>query len=725
MVSDPLNNRFFDRLAAFTVNRSRWIIASIILISISSLVLLTRLELSSDLVSIMLRNYSEAEDFLLLRERYQSAEPIIIMVSLPEDDSFQNPERLSQLIGYRDDLSHIPLVAEVACFIPKSIPGLQLDLTADTISRVPAIIRNRLFENPLSDVLLSSNQQHTLLIVVPEMDDVPQELIDNLYSLPPPPDMDRVIAGNPIVFATIKQISTGIILFIPPLVILLSIIAFFFVIGDLRLSIIAVFPAIIASIWQMALLVVSGIEVTVWTVIAPVFVTVLGSADGLHFVTHYQKIYNSELSRSELITRILNRVGVPIILTTISTSAGFFSLLATGIHSTQQLGGSTAVGILLAGMVSLIGLPAIISLLPARSEQRSGFLAARALVSRLQIWAGNRSVAIVFSASILLIGIITIPRLESQAGPLFYFRNNAEIRVSFARIDEIFGGSTSLVGEFVRETNSTLESELREMSDLSREMEQLPGIRKVLSLADLRPYLSQSALEQSLEGGEIPGFGQLASRTGIKFLAFLENFTDNDILEWQEFAKKNDLIRSLTGTPLLFDSLNHTVVRAQKRSLSLAFVLIWITLLLMYRRLRRSLLALIPIITSTVALLSFLSLCGTHLNVSNAVMASIVIGIGVDYAIHFLAAVNHHQGDGPGYATRAIGDAGLPIIANAIGIAIGFSTLYLSPLRPHVHIASIMWVTMLIAAFSALVVIPALFPKTAFTGESEDTGHGV
>ncbi len=669
------SDRLFERLAGFICRRAIWILLAIILLTLISLVSLSRIEYQFDVVPLMQREFPEAEDFIRLRERYHSAEPILILVSLPENDSFRNPERLSQLIGYRDALSQVDLVSDVACFVPESLPGTPVELSAGNIHLVPAFLRDRLFDSPLSNILLSENSQHTMLIAIPELDDVPREMIENLSSLPPPPGTERYIAGNPIISATVKQASTGVVTFIPLLVIVVTILVFFLAIGDLRLSIIAVFPAIIASIWQMSLFVITGIEVTIWTAVAPVFVMVLGSADGLHFVTHYQRIYYHGISSFELVARILKRVGIPIILTTISTSAGLFSLLATGILPTQQLGGSTGTGILLAGLVSLVGLPAIVSLLPVRSEGKSRFLATQPLITHLQTLAGRRSVATVFSVSILLIGIMTIPRIESQTGLLFYFKKNAEIRRAFARIDQVFGGSTSLVGEFARESGSSTGAGLQAMADVSRQMEQLSGIRRVISLADLRPYLDQPSLEQIMDGGELPGFGRLASPEGFKFLTFVDDYTDSDIMEWRSFATENDLIATLTGAPLLF-----------------------------------------PVILSAVALLALISLGGIDLNLSNAIMASIVVGIGVDYSIHFLAAVDHHRNGGPGYITRAIGEAGLPIIANAIGIAIGFSTLYLSPLLPYVHIASIMWVTMLVAAFSALTVIPLCFPKDAFSG---------
>ena len=50
-------------------------------------------------------------------------------------------------------------------------------------------------------------------------------------------------------------------------------------------------------------------------------------------------------------------------------------------------------------------------------------------------------------------------------------------------------------------------------------------------------------------------------------------------------------------------------------------------------------------------------------------------------------------------------------MANALGIALALSALWLSPLKIHPQISMIMWVAMSTAAVTALVVIPALLPR--------------
>ncbi len=106
-------------------------------------------------------------------------------------------------------------------------------------------------------------------------------------------------------------------------------------------------------------------------------------------------------------------------------------------------------------------------------------------------------------------------------------------------------------------------------------------------------------------------------------------------------------------------------------SLVVAFVLVFFMLLIAYRASGDVRLA-VPIALTVAALLASSRCSGINLNLVTAIASSIVIGVAIDYAIHFVAAIENQKTDGgPGYVLRAIDKAGRPIVANALGIAVG------------------------------------------------------
>ena len=107
--------------------------------------------------------------------------------------------------------------------------------------------------------------------------------------------------------------------------------------------------------------------------------------------------------------------------------------------------------------------------------------------------------------------------------------------------------------------------------------------------------------------------------------------------------------------------------------------LVAIMLALAYRKLRQTLVALAPVALTVLTMLGFIAVSGIQLNLLTAVISGIVIGVGIDYSIHYVAAIDHARRDGPGYVLRAIDRAGRPIVANGLGIAVALTALWLSP----------------------------------------------
>jgi hypothetical protein len=171
--------------------------------------------------------------------------------------------------------------------------------------------------------------------------------------------------------------------------------------------------------------------------------------------------------------------------------------------------------------------------------------------------------------------------------------------------------------------------------------------------------------------------------------------------------------------PLIWDEIAREVLDAQAVSLIVAFGLVAVLLAVAYRRLRETLASLVPIALTIATLLGFIAISGIQLNLLTAVVSSIVLGVGIDYAIHFVAAIDIARRDGPGYVYRAIDGAGRPIVANALGIAIALTALWLSPLAIHAQVSTIMWVGMITAGLTALVVLPALLPRDGIESSIE------
>ncbi len=706
------------RIARFIVERSRVVLGLTALTTLLAMSMLFRLGFNADVASFLLEGNEQGEIFAALQEKYSATDPINVVASLPEGASFSTAENLAHVAELRDDLAAVEGVSGVASLVPEEVPGGGGRLDAAAVGALPDAAVAALVEmSPVADLLLSADGRHTLIIVSPgeDLTGTARRVLDVAN-----PALDLTYSGNPVVFASVLDKLSLFLLIIPPVVIALLVLVFFTTIGDRRLSVLAIVPAALGSLWTFGLVFALGREIDIVTVIVPIFVIVMGSADGLHFVTHFQEEAERTDDRVERVATALQEVGVPMILTTISTAAGFASLLATDVSPIRQLGAFTAIGIVFAGIVSFFSLPAAMSHIEISSGPH-GMLGPR-VVRSLQGLVRTRVPAMVVIGIALVFSALTVPRLEVNPDQLFFFKSDDPVRLAFERTEELFGGATPLAGEFVFDRADPRGS-LAAAQTASEGLAALPGVRRVFSPVDIATRLTPEQFTAVMAGAIDLPVGDMVSEDGLRFILLPAAFDTDDLETWLDFATDSKTIRVLTGMPVVWDEIARLVLRAQTTSLIVAYVLVVAMLALAYRRLRETLVSLVPITLTILVLLGFIAVSGIQLNLLTAVVSSIVLGVGIDYAIHYVAAIDHARRHGPGYVLRAIDKAGRPIVANALGIAVALTALWLSPLAIHAQVSQIMWVAMTTAAVSSLLVIPALLPREGVSGGRRNSSH--
>ncbi len=700
--------QLMDRVARLIVEHSKRILGVTGLVTVLALLMLFRMDFNADVSSFILEGSEVGREFADLQEKYATSDPINVVVSLPAGSSFTEKASLLSLLQVRDELAAVEGVESVASLIPDANPLTGMPVTASMLELIPdQQLAGILDANPLSELFVSEDGRHSMMLVVPVDDGmaVAQELSD--YEAPP--GIEVVLSGNPVVFAKVLDILSWFLLVIPPVILILLIGTFYATIGDRRLSLLALIPALLGALWTFGFIFALGREIDVVTVIVPIFVIVMGSADGLHFVTHFQETVERTDDRVERVRSTLRHVGIPMILTTISTAAGFISLAFTDVRPIRQMGTFAAVGIVFAGFISFFSLPALLSRLDVEAKHHTALLGPR-LTAGLKRLVATRVPALLLTGGLLVFIVFTLPGLTVNSDQLFFFKSDDPVREAFERTEELFGGATPLTGEFAFDPSTGPEG-LAAVGELSDQMEELPGVRTVFSLADVAASFPPEQVQAALNGDlELP-VGNLVSDDGLRFTLLPADFTNADLQTWLDFVEGNDEIRVLTGMPVIWDEIARMVLRAQFVSLAVAFALVLIMLMAAYRRWRETLVSLVPVALTIATLLGFIAVSGIQLNLLTAIVSSIVLGVGIDYSIHFVAAIDNARRDGDGYVLRAIDSAGRPIVANALGIAVALSGLWLSPLAVHPQVSMIMWVSMTTAALAALLLIPAMLPR--------------
>lgn len=704
------------RMSGLLVERRGLVLLATAFISALAIAQLPRASFDSDISGVLLdgKRYRELAAH---RERFDNGEPITVLVRLTGRERFTGKRALIALIAYRDALARVPGVGSVTSLVPALNPLTHEPITAETIESLPPWLISRLLGSGLAELFVDDSKQNTMLLVTPDRAADPIALVEALGEVEAPAGFDVRLAGTSVIISAMADALGWRVLAMPLLVLLFLLGTFYASLRSVKATLVAFLPAVLGTLWTFGLIFGLGWRLDVVTASVPLFVLVMGSADGLHLVTYLRAEGARAAEPVDRISRALERVGVPMVLTTVSTAIGFGSLLLTDIRPVRALGGFVACGIVFAGLISWFILPALLGYIDIGARARpNGAVAGSGRPRRwLRLLTSRRWPAALLGAFIAGAGALYIPRLAVDADPLFFFDDDDPIREGFDRMAEMFGGGTPLTGEFAYDPDAPAGPQLGRMRALERELERLPGVSRVFSLADVAPLLPERTVRALLRGEQVAGVGRLASGQSVLFVLLPDRYESANLRRWLAFADSHEEIIVLSGVSVLFDELGQRVLTGLMRSVLFAFVCIAFLLAVAYRSEWESMVALVPLTATAGALLAFVAVAEIQINLVTAAVAGVVIGVGVDYAIHLIAAIHFERPLGDGYVGRALEQTALPIAANALGIALSMSALWLSPIRPPGQIAAIMWVTMLAGALSALVIIPACYPRHALS----------
>jgi len=165
------------------------------------------------------------------------------------------------------------------------------------------------------------------------------------------------------------------------------------------------------------------------------------------------------------------------------------------------------------------------------------------------------------------------------------------------------------------------------------------------------------------------------------------------------------------GFGSILSELAHKIVNGQFLSLGLAIFVVGILLMILFRSVTAGLISAIPLALSIITLFGLMGIFRIELNVATALLSSIMIGVGVDYTIHFLWRFREERQnslDPQDAAKKTLTTTGRGIVFNALSVIIGFVVLLTSSFMPVRFFGFLVVVSISSCLIGALILIPAL-----------------
>ena len=679
----------------------------------------------------------------------------LIIVVLETDDVL-NPETLARVKKLTRDFQRKSEIERVtSLYTLKQIKNDDGSMIVDpAIKRIPKtreereILRTDLRANTLiCGIAVSDDFTKTAILLTPKNDTEQSKLILEIKTILHESKGSETIyiGGLPMIKATIANDIYKDIVYLLPIGLLLMIGMLYFSFRQLRGVMLPLGVVLMSIILSFSLMPLLGWKITMITILLPVMLIAVANDYGIHMIAKYNELLEEHprWTKKELAIKTFSDLKRPIIITGATTILGILGLLMHIIVHARQLSILASIGIAWAIALSLLFIPAFLSYLPKKTRKKTirngkhrAFFLDRVLLSLSKGIIHHSRKIIIFSFIVSLLFAFGIFGLKIDGNMENFFKEKHPVKISTSIINEHFGGAQILSVLF--EGNIKDPDLLKRMETYQDELLKNPNIGNITSLVDVVKEISKGlydngdslydqipptsqAVAQYLElyymNGDPSDFEQLVDfdYQHAQMIVRINNsdgFIITEIVDNIKYLARNDpSVALLGGAALITSEMNLAIVKGQIISLVFAIIAIAIMLMIVFRSFWAGLFASLPLLLAEGILFGFMGYFHISLNTATALLSSVLIGVGVDYTIHFLwrYRAEYHSGKTPEESVRkTLAGSGKGIVFNAWSVIVGFFVLIFSAFLPIQYFGYLVMISISVCLLGALVLIPAM-----------------
>lgn len=528
---------------------------------------------------------------------------------------------------------------------------------------------------------------------------------------------------------------------------------------------------IIGLIWTLGLMSGLGRPITLATLSLPTTLMAVGSSYIFHVLNQYRvsmsalAAHHDERDEQKAWLDGLKFISPAVVLSATATMAGFGALASSTVPTARDMGIFEALGVLALLFLTVCFIPAALSLLPRHAlgtsdSRRDYAVILNGLLVNITALALFRRRIVLF-ATLLATVIIGAGAfwLRVDTNYLHIFPRDSETVRDAEKLHQRLAGAAT-VQLIVRGSKGSIGDPefLRAAASLEAFSLQQPGVDAGVSVVDIIKRIdevlrgSPTGIDEAVPSDsrrlsmilndylfQDPAFTRLVTADGSMMTIILrvnlfsstelKRLTQN-IDAWSASNLPSGVTQRATGSIILLNDASDAVATSQATSLGIALVTIYLMMVVLFRSLATGLLALIPNLLPIVCYFGVLGWSETPLDITSSLVASAVLGLAVDNAVHMIrryrqcVAERRDQGEQIGERLSATDEGwamwltmlrtGKPMVLANLMLIAAFLVFVLSSFVP-VRIAGLLWATGIAACLAAdLVFLPVLMKSKLF-----------
>ncbi len=471
----------------------------------------------------------------------------------------------------------------------------------------------------------------------------------------------------------------------------------------------------------------------------PIILLTIANSDGVHVITKFFKDLRGKKDVRLAIASTMDSLLIPIFLTSITTIAAFLTMISSPLEPMIGYGISIGAGIVWAWFLSSLMMPSVISLLKwdANSDAISKPSIFEKLIDKLgKVVLTHPKYVFSTGAFFVIVGLFGLMKVTVDVNMANMFKPGTEIRDSMDFMDRELTGTMDIR---VRIEGDMKDPEtLSDMISLQEYMEKDEKVSVSYSIGNVVEQMHRTIMDDDPAFETIPenrekvnnlftmysmsgdpdDFSSLVDynyEVGL-VTALSKVMSTNEIFYYVEkidiYIEENlnpDLNINVTGMIVVFRDLVILIIKSSIFSITFSLFVIGLIASVFFKRILWGVLAVIPLTSAVIINFGFMGYFGIELSHITAILSSIIIGVGVDFAIHYIAQFRRlsRTVSIDKLSKEVVDDVGYPIILDAAS-NMGFGALPFSAFLPIQYIGGLMVFAMVSTSLGTLTVLSAL-----------------
>jgi hydrophobe/amphiphile efflux-3 (HAE3) family protein len=556
------------------------------------------------------------------------------------------------------------------------------------------------------------------------------------------------ISGDPIQQKEIDMGIQGDMGFLIPVALILLILAYYYSFGTVLGVILPSSIVLLSIIWTMGVIPYMGYRITVVSSTVPILMLVISSSYGIHIMQKFYGAYRQEGDsideiRQKVVLSLLN----PFLLTCLTSALGMATLVVFRVKSIREFGVVISLGSVFTYVITVALFSSVLYFLRNRKLKISPVSRNR-LLNRfllfMTFFSLKRQKTVLFFG-VLMLGVSIWGIFKVRIGNDFieYFPENHRLTVAYGKfnsnlggadyIDVMFDGKTADAvksPDFLKKTDLFLKYASEQYSYVGNSFSVVDIVKRMNRelhggdvsydrIPDAQDEIAQYLLLYSMSGN--PGdFNSIIDydyqRTKVRIM--LTSSEQDDHREiftgLSEYAKTNfgDAVSvEFGGGAVFWLAQIHYIVTGKIQNIICAVLIVLMICSIAFRSFRYGIVSIVPLTLSSLFTFGIMGFTGIRLETATALITSIGIGIGIDFAIHYISALKKERQKGcsfPEAVNNTMQTTGRAITLDVLTTILGFLVFTFSGFVPIQHFGWLITLTMIGACLSSLIMFPAI-----------------